>query len=281
MWSTSARLHAAERLRRARPAGERKTSSTRPGRVGRCSTRGCPTSNAPLPWCSPRTNTRISSCRSGKAAPSTRSCRPTTCNGPLYLEFEEGVQSFAKVLAGLVRPSASVAVDELTGAMRRATKPLFPAGPPSDAALVVGPAKLVKTVDQISCIRKACRITEEAAADVQRSLASRVRQIDLSRRSSARIRTRRHGEHAGGHLAGDAEHEGQRRGMDHHRRSCTAPVDHREELERGDVLWTDVSITYEGYCSDFGRTWLVGEEPSPGSRPSSPSGARSSTRSWP
>jgi Xaa-Pro aminopeptidase len=29
------------------------------------------------------------------------------------------------------------------------------------------------------------------------------------------------------------------------------------------VLWTDVSITYAGgYCSDFGRTWLVGEEPS-------------------
>ena len=34
------------------------------------------------------------------------------------------------------------------------------------------------------------------------------------------------------------------------------------ELAKGDVLWTDVSITYEGYCSDFGRTWLVGEEPS-------------------
>ena len=27
------------------------------------------------------------------------------------------------------------------------------------------------------------------------------------------------------------------------------------------MLWTDVSITYSGYCSDFGRTWVVGEEP--------------------
>jgi Xaa-Pro dipeptidase len=35
------------------------------------------------------------------------------------------------------------------------------------------------------------------------------------------------------------------------------------ELEAGDVLWTDVSITYAGYCSDFGRTWLVGGDPSP------------------
>jgi Xaa-Pro dipeptidase len=35
------------------------------------------------------------------------------------------------------------------------------------------------------------------------------------------------------------------------------------ELAAGDVLWTDVSITYQGYCSDFGRTWVVGEEPTP------------------
>jgi Xaa-Pro aminopeptidase len=35
------------------------------------------------------------------------------------------------------------------------------------------------------------------------------------------------------------------------------------ELRTGDVLWTDVSITYGGYCSDFGRTWVVGQDPSP------------------
>jgi Xaa-Pro aminopeptidase len=35
------------------------------------------------------------------------------------------------------------------------------------------------------------------------------------------------------------------------------------ELVTGDVLWTDVSITYAGYCSDFGRTWVVGREPTP------------------
>ena len=30
------------------------------------------------------------------------------------------------------------------------------------------------------------------------------------------------------------------------------------ELVEGDVLWTDVSITYGGFYSDFGRTWIVG-----------------------
>ncbi len=102
-------------------------------------------------------------------------------HGPLYLEFDEGVAHFAQD-AG--RPGAGRAprsrVDELTGAMRRAGDRAVPRGPPSDAALVIGPAKLVKTIDQIACIRKACRITEQAVVEVQKSLAPGVRQIDLS-----------------------------------------------------------------------------------------------------
>lgn len=47
------------------------------------------------------------------------------------------------------------------------------------------------------------------------------------------------------------------------------------ELAEGDVLWTDVSITYQGYCSDFGRTWIVGRDPSRGNRRSSTPGSRS------
>src|SRR5262245_6532027 len=86
---------------------------------------------------------------------------------PLYLEFDEGVEYFARVIADLVPSGATVAVDELTGAMRRASDRLFGGGVPMDASPVVGAAKLVKTSDQIACIRKACRITEEAALDVQ------------------------------------------------------------------------------------------------------------------
>ena len=55
-------------------------------------------------------------------------------HGPVYLEFDEGVQNFARVLADLVAPGAAVAVDECTGAMSRAGKLLFPNGAPSDAA---------------------------------------------------------------------------------------------------------------------------------------------------
>ena len=34
------------------------------------------------------------------------------------------------------------------------------------------------------------------------------------------------------------------------------------ELEVGDVLWVDTGISYAGFHSDFGRTWVVGREPS-------------------
>ena len=138
---------------------------------------------------------------------------------------------------------------------------LFPSGPPSDAAQVVGPAKLVKTPDQISCIRKACRITEEAMVDVQKSLAPGVRQVDLSAAFVRRaFELGRHREHARGHLAGDAHHENQ--GTWTTTGDLALPLLTTErELAAGDVLWTDVSITYNGYCSDFGRTWLVGDEP--------------------
>jgi Xaa-Pro aminopeptidase len=187
---------------------------------------------------------------------------PDHVHGPLYLEFDEGVQSFAKVLAGLVRQGASVAVDELTGAMRRASALLFPAGPPSDAALVVGPAKLVKTIDQISCVRKACRITEQAVTEVQKSLAPGVRQIDLSAafvRRAFELGATTNMIEAIWQVMPTTRNSGAVWTTTGDLALPLLPTE--KALDKGDVLWTDVSITYEGYCSDFGRTWVVGEEP--------------------
>jgi Xaa-Pro aminopeptidase len=33
------------------------------------------------------------------------------------------------------------------------------------------------------------------------------------------------------------------------------------ELRQGDVLWVDTGVTFAGYDSDFGRTWIVGADP--------------------
>ncbi|GAS92534.1 M24 family metallopeptidase [Mycolicibacterium brisbanense] len=182
-------------------------------------------------------------------------------HGPLFLEFDQGVEHFGKVVAELIPPGATVAVDELTGAMRRATGRLFPGGTPLDAAPVVGAAKLVKTPDQISAVRRACRITEEAMVDVQKALVPGVRQIDLSAqfvRRAFELGATSNMLEAIWQVMPSTKAEGT---WTTHGDLALPLLTTERELVKGDVLWTDVSITYGGYCSDFGRTWVVGQQP--------------------
>jgi Xaa-Pro dipeptidase len=184
-------------------------------------------------------------------------------HGPAYLEFDHGVEHFAGELAGLIPPGAHIAVDELTGAMRRAAPRLFPSGAPSDAAIVVGAAQLVKTRDELSCLRRASRITEQAVADVQHALAPGVRQIDLSARLVRRafeLGATTNMLEAIWQVMPSSREAGV---WTTHGDLALPLLPTERELAAGDVLWTDISITYAGYCSDFGRTWLVGEEPTP------------------
>jgi Xaa-Pro aminopeptidase len=187
-------------------------------------------------------------------------------HGPVYLEFDSGVEQFARQLAELVPPRAAIAVDELTGAMRRSSAALFPSGPPTDAAIVVGAAQLVKTRDEVACIRRATRITEQAIVDVHKALAPGVRQIDLSatlvRRAFELGATTNMLEPIWQVMPSSRE-----TGVWTTHGDLALPLLTTDrELAAGDVLWTDISITYHGYCSDFGRTWLVGEQPAPRQR---------------
>ena len=169
-------------------------------------------------------------------------------HGPVYLEFDEGVENFARVIEELLPATAVIAVDELTGAMRRAHSRLFRSGRPIDAAQVVGAAKLIKTPDEVSCIRTA---------------APGIRQIDLSASFMRRAFEL-------GAMASMLEPIWQvmpkykADGVWTTHGDLALPLLTTErELVAGDVLWTDVSITYQGYCSDFGRTWIVGQDPTP------------------
>lgn len=184
-------------------------------------------------------------------------------HAPVYLEFDRGVAHFAQILSGLISPGAAVAVDELTGAMRRAGAALFPAGPPSDAAVVLAAAQLVKTRDELSCIRRASRITEQAVSDVQQALAPGVRQIDLSAafvRRAFELGATANMLEAIWQVMPASRATGV---WTTHGDLALPLLTTDRELAAGDVLWTDISISYAGYCSDFGRTWLVGEEPTP------------------
>lgn len=182
-------------------------------------------------------------------------------HGGVYLDFDEGVDQFASQLAEFVPADAAIAIDEWTHALRR-NGSLFGADVPADAGRVVSAAKVLKTPDELSCMREGLRITEQAIAEVQARLAPGVRQTELT---ATFLRT-----------IFDA-------GADANildpiwqvmpPRIADGPwtttgglacplLSTERELVEGDVLWSDVGISYGGFHSDFGRTWIVGQEPS-------------------
>ena len=182
-------------------------------------------------------------------------------HGPVYLDFDEGVQLFASELAALVPGSAVLAIDEWTNALRRERSLLFAPDAPADGGRVISRAKATKTPDELSCMREGLRITELAIADVQARVAPGVRQTDLT---ATFLRT-----------IFDA-------GADANildpiwqvmpSRIADGPwtttgdlacplLSTERELAEGDVLWVDTGISYNGFHSDFGRTWIVGREP--------------------
>jgi Xaa-Pro aminopeptidase len=180
----------------------------------------------------------------------------------VYLEFDDGAHTFVQFAESVIRPGAVVAVDELTGAMRQSGSRLF-ADTSIDAAGVLAAAQLVKTPDEMAAMRRACRITEEAVVDVQKALAPGVRQLDLSAQFARRafeLGATSNMLEAIWQVMPKTRAEGT---WTTHGDLALPLLPTERALEHGDVLWTDVSITYRGYCSDFGRTWIVGADPTP------------------
>ncbi len=182
-------------------------------------------------------------------------------HGPVYLDFDEGVELFASQLAGLVPDNAAIAIDEWTNALRRERSILFAPDAPVDGGRIISAAKAIKTPDELSCLREGLRITERGIAAVQARVAPGVRQTDLT---ATFLRT-----------IFDA-------GADANildpiwqvmpSRIADGPwtttgdlacplLSTERELAEGDVLWVDLGISYAGFHSDFGRTWIVGREP--------------------
>jgi Xaa-Pro aminopeptidase len=182
-------------------------------------------------------------------------------HGPVYLDFDEGVELFVSQLEGLLSANAVVALDEWTNALCREQSILFAKGPPVDGGRVISLAKATKTIDELSCMREALRITECAIADVQASIAPGVRQTDLT---ATFLRTIFE-------AGADANildpiwqvmPERMADGPWTTTGDLACPLLSTErELAEGDVLWVDTGISYGGFHSDFGRTWIVGREP--------------------
>ena len=182
-------------------------------------------------------------------------------HGPVYLEFDEGAQAFARTLAGLVPASGRLAVDELPGSVRRAEPLLFPGSAPTGAEDVIGAAKLLKGPDELGFLRRALQITEEAIAPVQDALAPGVRQVDLT----AVFLGAAFDLGAEANILDPIFQVMPPRLADgpwttHGGIACPLVTTERQ-LAAGDVLWVDTGLSYAGFSSDFGRTWTVGTPP--------------------
>jgi Xaa-Pro dipeptidase len=182
-------------------------------------------------------------------------------HGPVYLDFDEGVQIFTKKLSEFVSPGATIAIDEWTNALRRETSMLFASDAPIDAGRVISGAKALKTPDELSCMREGLRITERAIAEVQAKVAPGVRQTDLT---ATFLRTI-FDAGADANILDPIWQVMPSRIIDGPWTTTgglACPLLSTErELALGDVLWVDTGISYAGFSSDFGRTWIVGRDP--------------------
>jgi Xaa-Pro aminopeptidase len=182
-------------------------------------------------------------------------------HGPAHLDFDEGVETFLPQLYDLVGEQAAVAIDEWSHPLRRAGVFIGPKGAPVDAGHIISRAKLIKTPDELACLREGLRITEEGIKEVQARLAPGVKQTELTATFLRTIFD------AGAdanildpiwQVMPDSIAEGPWTTTG----DLALPLLSTErELEAGDVLWVDLGISYEGVHSDFGRTWIVDREP--------------------
>jgi Xaa-Pro dipeptidase len=183
-------------------------------------------------------------------------------HGPTYLDIDEGVEAFARTLADLIPSTAAVAVDDITGAMHQRHELLFADWPPRAASEVMGAVRLSKTADELACLRHSLWITEQAMAAVQERLQPGARQVDLTATFLHRVFE----------LGAEAnvldpiwqvmpDRQADLPWTTHGDIACPL-ISSERALAEGDVLWVDAGISYGGYHSDFGRTWVVGARPS-------------------
>ncbi|MGH9024984.1 MAG: M24 family metallopeptidase, partial [Acidimicrobiia bacterium] len=180
----------------------------------------------------------------------------------VHPELDAGVAELAELVADLAGGAGRIALDDITAAIFRAGDALLGGAELHDASLVMGPAKVCKTADELACIHQAQFINEQAMHDVQAALAPGLRQCDLSGIFLERV-------FDFGATANCIDPIWQVMP------ACKADiytvhgdlafplVTTDRILREGDLIWNDTGISYEGYASDFGRTWIVGADPEP------------------
>jgi Xaa-Pro dipeptidase len=189
---------------------------------------------------------------------------PSHLHDGVQLESASGARAFVGMLTELLGPDASLAVDEVTMPLRAA---LTDAGlTTGDATTPLATAKVMKTADEIECLRRAQRINEAAIQDVAPHATAGTAATTLTGHFLRRII-----ELGASWNNVDPIWQVMPASVAEGPFSAThgvvfPTVTTPQPLARGDVVWVDNGIAYEGYMSDYGHTWVVDEAPSAGQR---------------
>lgn len=182
----------------------------------------------------------------------------------VFPDLDDGADGLAGALSEIFPPGARLAFDEMTHPLRASTG----AWEVSGAHQLMAAAKVRKTVDELACIRTAQSINESAMRDVVPLLRPGVRQSDLTARFLRRI-------HELGATGNGIDPIWQpmppslAQGPWTTHGGVAFPVPTYDRfLREGDVVWVDTGIHFHGYASDFGRTWIVSDDPRPTARQS-------------
>src|SRR5262249_26643570 len=167
----------------------------------------------------------------------------------LAVEWPEGAAALADVL-----PEGRVALDEYTMPLHEALRGREVA----DATALLSACKVMKTADELECIRRAQSINEEAMQSVDALVEPGARGTELSGAFLHRIF-----ELGATANTVDPIWQVMPPRIADGPYSATGDVvfptpTTSRRLEAGDVVWVDTGIDYEGYASDFGCTFAVG-----------------------
>jgi Xaa-Pro aminopeptidase len=185
-------------------------------------------------------------------------------HAPLALEFDAGMARLAAAVREVLPGARRLGLDELTGPMLSLLPGLLPGVELCDGLGAISMARLRKTRDEVECIRGAQRRNEDAMRDVERSLRPGIRQTELSA-----IFLRRVFELGAASNIIDPVWSLTPRSLAAGTVTANGDVgfplasDDRF-LREGDLVLSDTGITWNGYHSDFGKTWLCSVDPKPG-----------------
>jgi Xaa-Pro aminopeptidase len=187
-------------------------------------------------------------------------------HAPADVDTDVGADRLLALANDVLGAPHAVGFDEHTTATYFRGGDALPSTTLVDGGPVLAAAKLVKTADELECIRRAQAINEEAMDDVRPHARPGVRQSDLSARFLRLVCEL--GATANAidpiwQVVPPTIAEGPFTTTGH----VAYPVPSTDRILRdGDVIWVDTGVTYLGYASDFGRTWVVGDPPRPTAR---------------